>query len=96
HRALAENIAYFRSRAATLPLLESTTPIQPVLVGEDSAALAIAAKLREAGIYARAIRPPTVPAGTARLRICISAAHTKADIDALVTALAGAFAQNAA
>lgn len=94
HRALTDNIAYFRHGAADLPLHPSTTPIQPIIIGCDATSLAIASDLRAAGIYARAIRPPTVPAGTARLRICISAAHTRADIDALVAALHGAFSRH--
>ena len=94
-RKLQENIAHFRRAAITLPLLPSTSPIQPVMIGRESAALAISADLRAAGIYARAIRPPTVPAGTARLRICISAAHSNEDIDQLVTTLVAAFAKHA-
>ncbi|WP_373367980.1 aminotransferase class I/II-fold pyridoxal phosphate-dependent enzyme, partial [Aeromonas salmonicida] len=46
----------------------SDTPIQPLLVGESSAALQLAARLRDRGVWVSAIRPPTVPAGTARLR----------------------------
>lgn len=91
---LRANIARFRAAAgdASLPLGHSTTPIQPVMIGDDARALAIAAAVREAGFYVRAIRPPTVPRGTARLRIVISAAHAPGDIDKLVDALAHAFA----
>ena len=96
HRALADNIAAFRLAAAELPLLPSATPIQPIMIGDDAAALAIAESLRAAGIYARAIRPPTVPVGTARLRICISAQHTSDDIATLTAALGSAFAHHAA
>ena len=90
---LHANIAHFRAAAAdvSLPLGASCTPIQPVMIGDDARALAIAASVREAGFYVRAIRPPTVPRGTARLRIVITAAHTPADIDALVEALDHAF-----
>lgn len=84
---LKSNIEYFRSLAQDLPLLVSSTPIQPYLIGDDGAALDVARNLREAGIYVRAIRPPTVPAGTARLRICISAAHTRADLELLANHL---------
>jgi len=87
HARLTDNIRYFRETASTLPLLPSATPIQPVLLGDEARALAVAARLRERGLYVRAIRPPTVPAGTSRLRICISAAHTRADIDVLTGAL---------
>ncbi|QFI55376.1 8-amino-7-oxononanoate synthase [Aeromonas simiae] len=66
----------------------SHTPIQPLLVGESEAALHLAARLRERGIWVTAIRPPTVPVGTARLRITLSAAHGEADVDALLAALA--------
>ena len=95
-RKLQENIAHFRRAASTLPLLPSASPIQPVMIGQEGAALAVSADLRAAGIYARAIRPPTVPVGTARLRICISAAHSSEDIDTLVTILMAAFAEHVA
>ena len=73
---------------ACLPLLPSRTAIQPLVVGADEAALAASAALRERGFFVPAIRPPTVPEGTARLRITISAAHEEAELDALVAALA--------
>jgi 8-amino-7-oxononanoate synthase len=57
------------------------------MLGGDELALAMANKLREAGFYVRAIRPPTVPEGTSRLRICLSAAHTADQISGLVLAL---------
>jgi 8-amino-7-oxononanoate synthase len=68
----------------------STTQIVPAIVGTEAAAMALAARLREAGILAIPIRPPTVPAGTSRLRLALSAAHTEADIDRLIDALAHA------
>jgi 8-amino-7-oxononanoate synthase len=64
------------------------TPIVPVIVGDEAAALAAAARLLERGLLVPAIRPPTVPAGTSRLRVALSAAHTPAQVDELVTALA--------
>lgn len=94
HRNLQENIDYFKHAAINLPLLPSSTPIQPIMIGDDRVALQIAAHLRTDGIYARAIRPPTVPAGTARLRICISAAHHREDLDQLVATIEAAFAQH--
>ena len=94
HRKLADNIAAFKGHAGDLPLLDSNTPIQPVMIGRESTALAIAASLRESGFYVRAIRPPTVPVGTARLRICLSAAHLPEDIAALASALKIAFVQH--
>ncbi|ELY4156369.1 8-amino-7-oxononanoate synthase [Cronobacter turicensis] len=86
---LARNIARFRAGASQLPLTlaDSQTAIQPLLVGENGAALTLAEKLRERGCWATAIRPPTVPAGTARLRLTLSAAHHDDDIDALLEAL---------
>ncbi|ELY3837388.1 8-amino-7-oxononanoate synthase [Cronobacter turicensis] len=86
---LARNITRFRAGASQLPLTlaDSQTAIQPLIVGENSAALTLAEKLRERGCWATAIRPPTVPAGTARLRLTLSAAHQDDDIDALLGAL---------
>jgi 8-amino-7-oxononanoate synthase len=82
-------IARFRRGAAQLGanLMASDTPIQPLLVGSSEKALAISAALRERGIYITAIRPPTVPNGTARLRITLSAAHSEPQVDQLLAAL---------
>ncbi len=66
---------------------ESATPIFPVVLGAPQAALAAAAQLRKRGILVKAIRPPTVPAGSSRLRIALSAAHTDAHLDLLLSAL---------
>ena len=68
-------------------LAPSETPIQPLMVGDNNAALELSAALRARGIWVPAIRPPTVPRGSARLRISLSAAHTAADVDALLRAL---------
>ncbi len=89
---LHARIAQFRAGAAALPwaLLPSATAIQPLVVGDSRAATALSAALLAQGIWVPAIRPPTVPAGTARLRVSLSAAHTEADVDALLGALAGA------
>lgn len=86
---LFARIAQLRDGLAGLPwaLLPSATAIQPVIVGDNEASLALSKALWERGLWVPAIRPPTVPKGTARLRISVSAAHTEADIDALVTAL---------
>jgi 8-amino-7-oxononanoate synthase len=65
----------------------STTQIVPAIVGTEAAALALATRLRGTGILAIPIRPPTVPNGTSRLRLALSAAHTAADIDRLIAAL---------
>jgi 8-amino-7-oxononanoate synthase len=64
------------------------TPIVPVVLGDEAAALAAADRLLDQGLLVPAIRPPTVPAGTSRLRVALSAAHTDAQVDALATALA--------
>lgn len=68
-------------------LLPSDTAIQALVVGSNTAALALMDGLRQRGLWVPAIRPPTVPAGTARLRIALSAAHTEADVQLLLTAL---------
>jgi 8-amino-7-oxononanoate synthase len=82
-------IARFRAGAAErgLKLMPSETAIQPLLVGESADALKLAEALKAQGILAIAIRPPTVPAGTARLRITLTAAHTEAQVDRLLDAL---------
>lgn len=84
-------VARFRAGAAELdlPAAPSATPIQPILLGDSDAALAAAAALREQGFLVQAIRPPTVPEGTARLRVTLTAAHSEAQVDALLAALAG-------
>lgn len=82
-------IARFRAGAAErgLKLMPSETAIQPLLVGESADALKLSEALKAQGILAIAIRPPTVPAGTARLRITLTAAHTEAQVDRLLGAL---------
>ncbi|MCE8014660.1 8-amino-7-oxononanoate synthase [Halomonas sp. MCCC 1A17488] len=87
---LRDNIAYFRHEAARLdlPLTDSFTPIQPLVLGESEAALRWAGRLREAGLQVGAIRPPTVPRGEARLRITLRATHDRECLDRLLEALA--------
>lgn len=68
-------------------LTESRTPIQPLIVGDNARALELALALDARGLYVPAIRPPTVPQGSARLRISLSAAHGLADVDRLIAAL---------
>jgi 8-amino-7-oxononanoate synthase len=75
------------ARALGFDTSASTTQIVPLMAGTNHAALALSNRLREAGFFVTAIRPPTVPAGTARLRLAFTAAHTEADIDALLDAL---------
>lgn len=86
---LAALVARFRAGAAALelPLMESASAIQPLPVGDSARALRLSQRLRERGLLIGAIRPPTVPEGTARLRITLSAAHDTADIDRLLEAL---------
>ena len=74
-------------------LAQSSTAIQPLVVGESSEALALASALEAQGVWVPAIRPPTVRAGSARLRITLSAAHTPDDVDRLVAGLAQAAAR---
>ena len=74
-------------RDTSMRWLPSRTPIQPLLIGDNAAALAAANTLWQRGLWVPAIRPPTVPAGTARLRITLSAAHTAEDIACLADAL---------
>ena len=82
-------IARLRAGLATLPweLLPSPTAIQPIIVGKNEDALRLSSGLLERGYWVPAIRPPTVPAGKARLRITLSAAHTEAQVDGLLDAL---------
>ena len=87
---LKNNIDYFRQQAHALDLdiMPSTTAIQPLMVGDDGTALALSRTLKCAGILVTAIRPPTVAKGSARLRITLTASHTKQDIDHLLDTLA--------
>src|SRR5690606_35643774 len=89
---LCENIARLRdgARSRGLALMPSDTPIQPLPIGKDADALAMAAALEAQGYWVAAIRPPTVPEGGARLRIALSAGHESAQIDGLLDALARA------
>lgn len=68
-------------------LMPSNTPIQPLVVGESEAAVRLSAKLMESGLIVPAIRPPTVPKGSSRLRISLSASHTFDQLDRLIAAL---------
>jgi len=83
-------IARFRQGAAAigLTLVDSPTPIQPILIGDSARALQLSAMLKERGLLVTAIRPPTVPAGSARLRVTLSAAHSEAQLERLLAALA--------
>ena len=83
-------ITRFRQGAAEigLTLMDSPTPIQPILVGSSERALKLSAALRDRGVLVGAIRPPTVPAGSARLRVTFSASHSAAQVERLLDILA--------
>jgi 8-amino-7-oxononanoate synthase len=93
---LAANITHFRSLAqlAAIELTPSRTPIQPLLLGAASRAVAVSEALWRRGFWVTAIRPPTVPEGSARLRITLSAVHRDEQIVGLIEALAEALAQH--
>ncbi|MCA1979869.1 MAG: 8-amino-7-oxononanoate synthase [Thiobacillus sp.] len=87
---LAQHVATLRAGLAGLKtgrLLDSATPIQPWVIGDNAGAVRISRALLQRGLLVPAIRTPTVPAGTARLRITLSAAHSEADVAQLVEAL---------
>ena len=89
HNNLQARIQQFRTGAAALPirLMLSDTAIQPLLIGDPAQALAAAAALEAKGFLVAAIRPPTVPPNSARLRVTLTAAHTQAQVDSLLNAL---------
>ena len=84
-----EHAVRFRAGIADLGLqsLPSRTPIQPVLIGEEAAAVVASHALLDQGVWVPAIRPPTVPVGTSRLRFTFSASHTEAQVEQLLAAL---------
>lgn len=86
---LRNNIAYFRQRAAQegLPLLDSDSAIQPLIIGDPELASQYSSALAKRGVWVPVIRHPTVPKGADRLRITLSAVHASADVDALIDAL---------
>lgn len=75
------------AQALGLELMDSFTPIQPILIGDSGRALRLSQMLRERGLMVTAIRPPTVPAGSARLRVTLSAAHSETQVQLLLEAL---------
>lgn len=86
---LKDNIAYFKTLASNhnLALMPSNSAIQPLVLGDSESCLALSEYLKSNGIWLTAIRPPTVPHNTARLRITITAAHQAADIEQLINQL---------
>jgi 8-amino-7-oxononanoate synthase len=89
--AVLDRVRQFRAGAAALGLrlLPSSTPVQPIMAGADTTAVAWSDALFAAGCWVPAIRPPTVPEGTSRLRVSLSAAHSADDVARLLEALAG-------
>lgn len=85
---------YQKAQEFNLPVTQSMTPIQTILIGCSAKTMEIAARLAEAGIIVGAVRPPTVPPNTARLRICLSVHHQESDIDYLIETLAGIICSN--
>ncbi|MGO1209191.1 MAG: 8-amino-7-oxononanoate synthase [Pseudomonas putida] len=92
---LAALIRQFREGAQQigLALMDSPTPIQPIMIGDSAQALRLSRMLRERCFLVTAIRPPTVPAGGARLRVTLSAAHSEAQVQLLLNALAECYPQ---
>ncbi|WP_026972469.1 8-amino-7-oxononanoate synthase [Aliagarivorans marinus] len=86
---LSQNIALFRKLAEhqSVPLHASNTAIQPILIGSAAKAQQISLRLKEQGLWVNAIRPPTVPPNTSRLRVTLTAHHSAEDINSLVEAL---------
>ncbi|MGD0462923.1 MAG: 8-amino-7-oxononanoate synthase [Tepidisphaeraceae bacterium] len=87
-RALARELRE-RLRGKGMVLPDGDSPIVPIIVGEESAALELAGKLLEKNLLVGAIRPPTVPRGTSRLRVTLSCEHTQEEIDRLIDTVAG-------
>lgn len=86
---LQQLIAYWRAAAVerSLPILRSDSAIQPLLIGDDMTAVALSEALMDRGLLISAIRPPTVPEGSARLRVTLTSAHEAGDVDILLDAL---------
>jgi 8-amino-7-oxononanoate synthase len=73
--------------ALGFPMRDVVAPIFPVVLGEEARALEASRRLRERGFLVKAIRPPTVPRGTSRLRVSITASHVPEQVDAFLSAL---------
>jgi 8-amino-7-oxononanoate synthase len=87
--ALKANIEYFKNLATerNLPILDSSTAIQPVMAGSADKVMAVSSELWKLGVFVQGMRPPTVPEGTSRLRVTLTAAHEKEHIEKLIVAL---------
>lgn len=90
---LMENTRYMKEKLAEagIPAEPSDTPIIPIILGEEEKTLAYASRCIEEGILLSAIRPPTVPAGTSRIRLTVTAAHTKEELDRAVAVMKAHF-----
>jgi 7-keto-8-aminopelargonate synthetase-like enzyme len=88
-KALWENVDYFKMglQAHGFSTQDSATPIIPIVVGDASLAVTVSESLLQEGLFIQAIRPPTVPEGSSRLRITVSAAHTKEDLSSALSIL---------
>jgi 8-amino-7-oxononanoate synthase len=86
---LQQLISLFRgyAQAMDLPLMDSPTAIQPLMIGDANRALQVSQALQDMGILVTAIRPPTVPANSARLRITLTAGHSQTQVEQLLEAL---------
>ena len=88
--SLKKLISYFRegAQSLSLPLLESATPIQPLIIGDNAKTVSLSRNLLDKGFLVAPIRPPTVPENSARLRITLTSSHTIAQVDGLLDKLA--------
>ena len=93
---LQRNAAVLRESLAAqgLPVPDAATQIVPVIVGDANEAVRASERALEKGVFAQAIRPPTVPDGTSRLRLAVMASHTKAELRAAARILAQAALRN--
>lgn len=87
-RALIEHLRALRARYPEIEFLDSATPIQGVIIGDNEEAIRVESALRSAGIHARAIRAPTVPSGTERIRLCLHSFNTEFEIEQAILAIA--------
>jgi glycine C-acetyltransferase/8-amino-7-oxononanoate synthase len=94
---LQRNGAVLREALAEsgLPVEPGETPIVPLIVGDAESAMAASERALERGVFAQAIRPPTVPAGTSRLRLAVMASHTKSELREAARVLAAALPDGA-
>ncbi len=92
-KGLNENARYMREglKEAGMDILQSATQIIPLLVGEAGRTMEISERLFEKGLFVQGIRPPTVPENTSRLRLTVSAAHSKEDMDFALSVIKGVF-----